>query len=196
MPHDDEKVEQEGKPERKAEPTEEIKSDPFADIAAEIAKRDSQQFEQAVSSSTKKSKKKHSAPPRKPLPTVPNASKGQSVKIIEDVDLEKVSYVDGNRQGVQRNRSLTRPERHRPRTSAERRRIEMAAIGRGDTASSAEAQRGEERKRRRSVASHLATDAHLEKRQRPGCWTLTSWAVTFWALPVMLRSFGKNVIPY
>jgi hypothetical protein len=42
----------------------------------------------------------------------------------------------------------------------------------------------------------LATDAHLEKRQRPGCWTLTSWAVTFWALPVMLRSFGKSIIPY
>ncbi|KAI8577447.1 hypothetical protein K450DRAFT_177728 [Umbelopsis ramanniana AG] len=30
---------------------------------------------------------------------------------------------------------------------------------------------------------------HSDK-QSPGCWTITSWIVTFWALPVMLRSFG------
>lgn len=131
-------------------------------------------------------------PPTRPLPTIPNAPRGVSVTIAEDVDVEKVSYAD-EQQYVRRSRSLSRPERHRPKTSAERRRLELAAIGRGDTATSVELNKTAVRKRRRSVVSHSASEIPSDK-QSPGCWTIASWIVTFWALPVMLRTFGRSII--
>jgi hypothetical protein len=137
--------------------------------------------------------KDENTPGSNPLPSILKETKGATVTIVEDIDLEKVSYADGSQQSVKRSRSLSRPERHRPRTSAERRRIELAAIGRGDTGVSADLGRNNERRRRRSVASHLASETHLDK-QRSGCWTITSWIVTFWALPLMLRSFGRSII--
>jgi hypothetical protein len=131
-------------------------------------------------------------PPSKPLPTIPNATKGASVTIAEGADVEKVSYAD-EQQNARQSWSLSRPERHRPKTSAERRRLEMAFIGRGDTAANAELSKTAERRRRRSVASHHTSEVHSDK-QSPGCWTITSWIVTFWALPVMLRSFGRSIL--
>ncbi|KAJ2962978.1 hypothetical protein NQZ79_g1896 [Umbelopsis isabellina] len=132
-------------------------------------------------------------PPTKPLPSIPHTptkGNGHSVTIVEDVEQEKYPHTESSRQVVRRSKSLSRPERHRPRTSAERRRLEMAAIGRGDYAS-ADLFRTEE-KQRRSVASHLVSDSYTEKHKCPGCWTLASWIATWWALPVMLRSFGLH----
>jgi hypothetical protein len=136
-------------------------------------------------------------PPTKPLPSIPHTptkGNGHSVTIVEDIEQEKYSHSESSRQVVRRSKSLSRPERHRPRTSAERRRLEMAAIGRGDYAS-ADLFRTEE-KQRRSVASHLVSDSYTEKHKCPGCWTLTSWIATWWALPVVLRSFGKLYVLY
>ena len=130
-------------------------------------------------------------PPSRPLPTIPNAPRGVSVTIADDVDVEKVSYAD-EQQHVRRSRSLSRPERHRPKTSAEKRRLELAAVGRGDAATSVEVNKNAERRRRRSVVSHVS-EVPSDK-QSPGCWTITSWIVTFWALPVMLRAFGRSII--
>lgn len=136
-----------------------------------------------------------SEPPTKPLPSIPHTptkGNGHSVTIVEDIEQERYPHTESSRQVVRRSKSLSRPERHRPRTSAERRRLEMAAIGRGDYAS-ADLFRTEE-KQRRSVASHLVSESHTEKHKCPGCWTLASWIATWWALPVMLRSFGKPYV--
>ncbi|RUS18327.1 chitin synthase-domain-containing protein [Endogone sp. FLAS-F59071] len=118
------------------------------------------------------------------------------------------------RSNLNRQHSLVRPERARPRTEAERRRLKSLAHGsmgsegfddsrdgvRIGTGNDGGAGGGsEERDRRRALfvrnelgrgRSTILADGTAERRNCPGWWFITSRVLTFWAFNPMLRAFG------